>query len=203
MCSNEAMLANRDPDADYSIESSPNYKLCTELVEWNLQERGVLRVDNVRHNKVGDKRGGSNPENYKRQVDIEYFVDIYQKSKGEWIPFVADDMQFQFTMLDPYYQVAMEQPDKTKPTFYYQLKTPWRLGIFKFMIDYKRYGFTYIDNRMEVSVIQLRHDEFPRYETTGYPYYTNVFVLMAASFMFVTYFAFGDYSKVEGVQKKQ
>lgn len=203
MCSNEAMLANRDPSLDNAIESSPNYKLCTELVEWNLQERGVLRVDNVRHNKLGDKRGGSNPENYKRQVDIEYFVDIHQKMNGEWVPYVADDVQFQFTMLDPYYQVAMTQPDKSKATYTYQLKTPWRLGIFKFIVDYKRYGLTYIDNRMEVSVIQLRHDEFPRYEVTGYPYYTNVFVMMLASFIFVNYFAFGDYSKVDGVKAKQ
>jgi oligosaccharyltransferase complex subunit beta len=24
------------------------------MVEWNLQERGVLRANNVRHHKVGD-----------------------------------------------------------------------------------------------------------------------------------------------------
>ena len=103
-------------------------------------------------------------------------------------------------MLDPYYQVALEQPDKASATYTYQLKTPWRLGIFKFAIDYKRYGMTYIDNAMEVSVIQLRHDEFPRYETTGYPYYVNVFVLMSASFLFVAGFAFSDFSKVKGVK---
>lgn len=67
MCGNEAMLANRDPNKDFSIESSPNYVLCTEMVEWNLQERGVLKVENVRHNKVGDKTDvNNNPENYKR-----------------------------------------------------------------------------------------------------------------------------------------
>jgi hypothetical protein len=36
MCSNEAMLANRDPTKGATIESSPNYILCTEMVEWNL-----------------------------------------------------------------------------------------------------------------------------------------------------------------------
>lgn len=66
MCSNQAMLANRDPKVG-TIQSSPNFVLCTEMVEWNLQERGVLRVDNVRHNKVGDKPDAlNNPENYKR-----------------------------------------------------------------------------------------------------------------------------------------
>ena len=170
------------------------------MAEWNLGERGVIRVDNVRHNKVGDKWDGHNPENYKRQVDIEYFIDIHEKKGGRWVPYVADDVQFQFTMLDPYYQVPLVQEDKSLPTYTYKLKTPWRLGIFRFQVDYKRYGLTYIDNKMEVSVIQLRHDEFPRYELTGYPYYANVFVMMASTFLFVIYFVFSDFSKVKGVK---
>jgi hypothetical protein len=60
------MLMNRDPSEGLTLQSSPNYKLCTEMVEWNLQERGVLMATNVRHRKVGDKFSGSNPENYKR-----------------------------------------------------------------------------------------------------------------------------------------
>lgn len=94
MCGNAAMMATRDPASGNTIQSSPNYVLCSEMVEWNLQERGVLRVDNIRHNKVGDKWDGANPENYKRQVDIEYFIDVYQKKAGQWIPFVASDLQF-------------------------------------------------------------------------------------------------------------
>jgi len=94
MCSNEAMMANRDPKKGSTIETSPNYILCTEMAEWNLGERGVIRVDNVRHNKVGDNWDGHNPENYKRQVDIEYFIDIYEKKAGFWVPYVADDVQF-------------------------------------------------------------------------------------------------------------
>jgi oligosaccharyltransferase complex subunit beta len=152
MCSNAAFMATRDIESG-DIQSSSNYVLCTEMVEWNLQERGVLRVDNIRHNKLGDEWNGANPENYKREVDIEYFIDIRERKNGQWIPYVANDVQFQFTMLDPYYQDALVQKDKNSPTYYYQLKTPWRLGIFKFVVDYKRYGLTYIDNKMEVSVI--------------------------------------------------
>jgi alanine dehydrogenase len=36
MCSNQAMMANRDPEQGNTIQSSPNYVLCTEMVEWNL-----------------------------------------------------------------------------------------------------------------------------------------------------------------------
>lgn len=199
MCGNDAMLANRDPSQDGSIKTSPNYVLCTEMVEWNLMERGVLRMDNIKHYKAGNEWDGNYPENYKRMVDIEYFADFQIKENGKWIPFVSDDIQFQFTMLDPYYQVPLEQVGKLA-TYTYKFKTPWRLGIFKFVVDYKRYGLSYIDSAMEVSVIQLRHDEFPRYETTGYPYFAAVFVLMGSSFMFVIHFAFSDFSKVKGVK---
>ena len=65
MCGNEAMMMNRDPASD-SIKSSPNYILCTEMVEWNLMERGVLKMSNIKHNKVGDQWDGNYPENYKR-----------------------------------------------------------------------------------------------------------------------------------------
>jgi oligosaccharyltransferase complex subunit beta len=93
MCSNAAMMNTRDPDQGNTIQSSSNYQLCTELVEWNLQERGVLKVEKVRHKKVGDE-WAANPENYKRQVDIEYFIDIYEKKNGEWIAYNAQDIQF-------------------------------------------------------------------------------------------------------------
>ena len=93
MCGNDAMMMNRESSSD-SIKSSPNYILCTEMVEWNLMERGVLRMSNIKHNKVGDKWDGKYPENYKRQVDIEYFADFEIKQNGKWVPFVADDIQF-------------------------------------------------------------------------------------------------------------
>ena len=66
MCSNEAIMATRNEAKGNSIQSSSNYVLCSELVEWTLQERGVLKTSNVRHRKVGDAWTGANPENYKR-----------------------------------------------------------------------------------------------------------------------------------------
>jgi len=94
ICSNEAILTNRDPSKDFSLESSPNFVLCAEMVEWNLQERGVLRVDNVRHYKKDEQwvPGTPNPENYKRLVDIEYYIDIFERKDGQWVPYVASDI---------------------------------------------------------------------------------------------------------------
>ena len=53
----------------------------------------MIKVEKVRHNKAGED-WTANPENYKREVDIEYWIDIYEKKRGNWIPYVAKDIQF-------------------------------------------------------------------------------------------------------------
>lgn len=64
----------------------------------------------MRHNKKGDKRCigpdskcGANPENYKIEDHVEFYVDLEQKTNGQWHPFVTDELPLQFIMLDPYY----------------------------------------------------------------------------------------------------
>lgn len=66
-------------------------------------------------------------------------------------------------MLDPYYIVNLVQLDQGKSTYYAQFKVPERLGIYKFMINHFRYGYTYVNEELEVSIIPYQHDEFPRF----------------------------------------
>ena len=57
-------------------------------------------------------------------------------------------------MLDPYYSVMLEQDTAISPSTYtYKFRVPQRLGIFRFVIDYWRYGLTFLDEQCEVSVI--------------------------------------------------
>lgn len=82
----------------------------------------------------------------------------------------------------------------TAQTYHYSFRTPQRLGIFRFVIDYWHYGLTYIYEETEVSVIQWRHDAFPRYLTRAFPFYASLLVLMTAFFVFVVSFLFSDIS---------
>lgn len=102
-------------------------------------------------------------------------------------------------MLEPYYSVMLDRiddgsADHSAATYSYKFRVPQRLGIFRFVIDYMRYGLTFLDEQCEVSVIQWRHDAFPRYLTRAMPFYTSVIVLMAAFFIFITYFLFSSFS---------
>jgi hypothetical protein len=86
---------------------SSNQRFCEELIDWAMQESGVLRTSDIKHRKVGTDHQGVNPENYFIEDTIEYFVTIHQKTKGKWLPFKAADIQFSFKMLDPYITTAL------------------------------------------------------------------------------------------------
>ena len=123
-------------------------------------------------------------------------------TEGKWHSYIANDIQLQFRMLDPYYQVLLERIESpfTKEwdevaTYSYAFRTPERLGIFKFVIQHWRYGYSFLEVEEEVAVIQWRHDGFPRYLTRAFPFYVTVFVLMGGFFMFIVSFLFSDYRR--------
>lgn len=118
---------------------------------------------------------------------------------------MADDIQLQFIMLDPYYSVTLEREDDGRgpvATYSYRFRVPDRLGIFRFVIDYSRFGLTFLDEQNEVSVIQWRHDAFPRFLTRASPFYLSVFVLMAAFFIFLASFLFSSFPQKSSGKSK-
>jgi oligosaccharyltransferase complex subunit beta len=90
------MLLTMDSD---SLESSANFKFCKDLLNWVFQESGVLRASNLRHNKKNERCTESdqslcsaNPENYMIEDNVEFYIDLEQKTEGKWAPFIANDV---------------------------------------------------------------------------------------------------------------
>jgi len=54
-----------------------------------------------------------------------------------------------------------------------------------------------------VSVIQWRHDAFPRYLPRAYPFYASVFLMMFGFFVFVVFFLFSDMKSDKQPQQQQ
>ena len=63
------------------------------------------------------------------------------------------------------------------------------------MIDHWRYGVSFLNIEEEVSIIQWRHDAFPRFLTRAFPFYVSVFAMIAGFFIFVVAFLFSDFKK--------
>jgi len=140
-------------------QNESNLRFCKQLANWVFQESGVLRASNLRHNKRGESCRNlpisdcPNPENYKIEDHVEFYVDLELKREGKWLAFDASDIQLQFVMLEPYYTVFLEREAGTTQTYSYKFRVPERLGIFRFVIDYRRYGLTFLDEQCQVSVI--------------------------------------------------
>jgi oligosaccharyltransferase complex subunit beta len=65
-----------------------------------------------------------------------------------------------------------------------EFKLPHTYGVFKFIIQYKRVGYTYIQFEEIVPVRPLQHTQYERFITAAYPYYA------ASGSMLVGLFAF-------------
>ena len=98
----------------------------------------------------------------------------------------------EFIKLDPHYRVYLNHSSANPGQYSAKFKAPDTLGVFKFRVAYHRYGFTNIEEETVVSVIQFRHDEYPRFLRAAYPYYFNIYVIMAASLLFVIFFLYSD-----------
>jgi len=143
MCSDEVLASSPD-----------NIKFCFELTDWAMQESGVLRSKGIKHWETGSAAAGlKNPENYKLEEHVHFEVALELKMAGQWQPFKADDLDLQFIMLEPYYSVPLEKDIKNEGTYFYNFRVPQRLGVFRFVVDYKHHGMTYLDEQEEVSVI--------------------------------------------------
>jgi oligosaccharyltransferase complex subunit beta len=178
-----------------NIENSPNYEFCQDILNWNFQRTGVLKFDNIRHNRKDDKVTLST---YRIKDELEYFIDIYEYDyiNNNWKPYITNDLQLEYVMMNPYYINQLKQLDKNKPTYYVKFKAPEKFGVFKFIIDYHRIGYSYIISETKVPLRPFNHNEFPRFLTCAYPYYTSVFVMVFSWILFSFLFLYGK-KKVE------
>ena len=119
-------------------------------------------------------------------------LDIYEyDSKNNlWKPFLTDDLQVELVMLNPYVRTQLKLLSNNKPTYYLSFKAPDMWGVFKFIIDYKRLGYSYIDVSSKMPLRPFRHNEFPRYLPAAYPYYASILVIFGAFFVFSVLFLF-------------
>jgi hypothetical protein len=56
--------------------------------------------------------------------NVEFFIDLEQKTEGVWAPFIANDVPLQFIMLEPYYQVTLIRDEEKSNTYSYKFRVP-------------------------------------------------------------------------------
>ncbi|KAJ1344327.1 hypothetical protein BSLG_001137 [Batrachochytrium salamandrivorans] len=147
---------------------SGNEVFVSDLTQWAFQEKSVLKITDVKHHRAGETSQHG----------------IYR----------IKDKMFEATMLDPYIRKTMKA---TKGKFVTTFTLPDQYGVFSFKVDYKRSGLTYIKSSETVQVRPFRHDQYPRFLVVAYPYYTNIFSMMAGFFLFSAVFLFNKETSVK------
>ena len=100
---------------------------------------------------------------------------------GKWEAFKASDVQLEFIRLDPFVRTALSfLGGYLQVTF----KLPDVYGIFKFNVDYRRVGYTYLFSSTTVSVRPLEHTQYERFIPAAYPYYASSAAMIIGVFLF-------------------
>ncbi|RPD59242.1 dolichyl-diphosphooligosaccharide-protein glycosyltransferase [Lentinus tigrinus ALCF2SS1-7] len=171
---------------------SGNRQFASDVAAWTFQENHVLRIDTVEHHRVNETLPS---ETYTINDRVTYtaYISKYDSELDVWEPYSGiKDLQLEFTMLDPHIRTSLPpvagEPGKYSVTF----RVPDRHGVFKFVIDYKRKGWTYLTSSTVVPVVPPRHDEYPRFLSAAWPYYAGAFSTSAAFVLFVALWLAGD-----------
>ena len=187
ICSDKFYFLSMGED-NKSMLDSPNAVFCKDILNWNFQRTGVLKFTNVKHNN----NEGKTLETYRIKDYLEYYIDIleYDYVTDTWKNYEADDIQLSFIMMNPYYINQMKKL-YGKPTYYVKFRAPEKHGVFKFIVDYHRTGYSYIFSSTKVPLRPFYHNEFPRFIPCAYPYYVSVFVILGAFILFSVLFLYG------------
>jgi len=172
--------------------TSGNAQFSQDIAAWTFQETGVLRIDNTTHHKVGEV---SAPEMYTVNDKIVYTTHIskYNSTTSKWAPFSGlTDLQLEFTMLDPHIRTALKPLAGSPGTYQLTFRAPDRHGVFKFVIDYKRKGWSHLSSAITVPVVPPRHDGYPRFLSAAWPYYAGAMSTSAGFVLFSALWLAGD-----------
>lgn len=157
---------------------SGNGQFVNSLTRWLFKEQGQLRVVDVKHHRVGEKNA---PESYTILDEVEYSIQVQELVNGVWQSFSGKDVQLEFVRIDSFVRTFLH---KKGDWYVARFKLPDVYGVFKFVVDYKRVGYTYLYNSVQVSVRPLEHTQYERFIGSAFPYYASAFSMMFGVFVF-------------------
>jgi len=179
----------RAGSADKPVKSG-NAELAIALSKWVFKESGVLRVVSVKHHKAGEKVP---PREYTITEDVSYEISIEELKDGKWTPFAGKDVQLEFFRIDPFVRTTLiNKNGKLRADF----KLPDVYGVFKFLVDYRRVGYTHLFDVQQVSVRPFLHTQYERFVHSAYPYYVSSFSMVVGVLLFSLVFLYHKESPV-------
>lgn len=190
----------------FTKEEYGNKQFAKDVTSWVFQETNVLRIDEATHRHAGANETDVLPELYTVNDVVEYSARIseWDPHAGKWRPSSSlQDLQLDFTMLDPHVRTALPSSPTSPGVYSTSFRAPDRHGVFKFVLDYRRRGYTFLYNALTVPVVPPRHDGYPRFLSAAWPYYTGAISTSAGFILFVALWLAGGGAEKEGRKGKK
>jgi oligosaccharyltransferase complex subunit beta len=158
---------------------------------------------------------------YRITDTVTFHIDLSQRTPSGWTPAPTDlDLQVSLVMLDPHITTnltaALPQSitssskldtiiSKTSTSTRYSstFKLPDKHGVYTFLVDWKRHGWSYIHTRDTAAVRPFNHDEHPRGLHSAWPYVTGATTTVVTFLLFVLLWVCSDESNAAEKGKKK
>ncbi|KAK9450096.1 Dolichyl-diphosphooligosaccharide--protein glycosyltransferase subunit WBP1 [Limtongia smithiae] len=178
--------------SDVAFDDSANREFAAAVSKWAFQERGVIKLTSVSHSLVNSAE--ISPSIYRVKQDIAYSAALSEYVDDHWVPYVASDVQLEFTMLDPYYRITLTPSGAVDSSEIFStiFKAPDQHGVFSFVLNYKRPGLSYIKDKRAVTLRHFGHNEFLRSFAipNAWPYITSIVTVIGAWALFIVLWLF-------------
>jgi oligosaccharyltransferase complex subunit beta len=182
---------------------SGNAKFARDVAAWTFQESLVLRIDSTTHHLVNTT---TPKDQYTTNDNIVFTAHIsrFNPKSSTWEPYSGlKDMQLEFTMLDPHIRTALPAVPGLPGKYSVAFRAPDRHGVFKFVINYKRKGWTHLHSSTTVALVPPRHDGYPRFLSAAWPYYAGAISTSVAFFIFSAAWLAGESREKKAQGKKK
>lgn len=186
-----------------------------ELLAWVFQERKVLKLQFAKHHKVDEPEVESRTL-YRIKDETSYSIGVSELKDGAWVPYTPpsedDVIQLSFKMLDPYQRLNLTLVGSQASTeggaidtsvFAVNFTIPDHHGMFTYDLDYKREGFSFLNDKQIVAVRHLANDEYKRSWdiTNAWVYISSASVVVIAWLLFTANFLFLGEESAKNVPK--
>ena len=112
--------------------------------------------------------------------NITVEVQVLERSGSDWVPHVSNSLVAEYTMLDPY--VAQPMQHKGGGNYILSFRAPDVYGVFKYVVEYNRPGYSFLKFEELMPLRPLRHDQYPRFILQAYPYYATLLSISVGFF---------------------
>ncbi|KAH7648793.1 dolichyl-diphosphooligosaccharide- glycosyltransferase beta subunit (Wbp1p) [Cryptosporidium bovis] len=189
LCSNNAFTKNVN-----------NINFCKNLLSWTFQQKGIIKISDIIHYRLNESpKVNENYDNtlmYTVEDTVFFSAKLHELVDNEWRVYRYNDIQLEFTMLDPYLRVFLHRNETNlrNTTFTAKFRVPETWGVFKFVINHNKLGYNSIFYESLATVRNFRHDQNPRFVISGFPYYAS-FICSVISLCYFTFlFIFYDFN---------